>query len=147
MNLKLPRIGVFIAGIALAVPAFAATNSSLPPEHKTGSVSYMSGGIGSKEAKAMQAAEKRYNLSLEFAKRAKAKNEFLADVSVLVKNKSGKMVLDTNSEGPFLLADMPAGKYTIIARYEGHKLTRTAYVRTKQHKRLFFLWPEKTAKM
>jgi len=136
-----------MAGVALAVPAFASTSAHLPLEYKAGTVSYMSGGIGSREAKAMKAAENRYDLALEFVKRAKPKDEYLADISVTVKDKSGKMVLDTRSDGPFLLADMPAGKYTIVADYAGHKLTRTAEVMSRHHEQLVFLWPEKTEKM
>jgi len=147
MNTRLLRVGALTAGVALAMSGMAAASSQLPPLHKTGNVSYMSGGIGSQEATAMKAAEKGYNLALEFAKQAKPKNEYLADISVMVKNNSGKTLLDTHSQGPFLLVDMPAGKYTIVADYQGHKLTRTAAVRAQHHERLVFVWPENTGRM
>jgi hypothetical protein len=146
MSKRLARTGILIAGIAMAMPAFSAVTAHLPPEHKAGAVTYMSGGIGTDEAEAMKAAEHRYGLALEFLEAAMPRNEYLADIGVKVKDRAGKVVLETRSVGPYLLATLPAGTYTIVADNDGHMLTRTAQIAPDQHKRVVFLWPNETAR-
>lgn len=143
MKAKLAKIGVLVAGIALAAPAFSSMSAQLPPEQKAGAITYMTGGVGTDQANAMKAAEHHYGLTLEFAQQAKPRNEYLAGINVKVSNASGKMLLDTQSDGPFLMAKLPAGKYTVAATYDGHLMTRTANVSSKHHARLVFVWPHK----
>ena len=145
MSKKLATASILIAGIAFAAPAFSSTSAQLPPEHKAGPVTYMSGGVGTDEVNAMKAAEHRYNLALEFVRKAAPRDEYLAGITVKVKDRSGKMLLDVDSNGPFLLSRMPAGKYTIAASNNGHVLTKIAEVTPKQHSRLVFVWPERAA--
>jgi hypothetical protein len=141
MSKKLATASILIAGIMFAAPAFSSTSAHLPAEHKAGPVTYMSGGVGTDEANAMKAAEHRYNLVLEFVQKARPRDEYLADIGVEVKDHSGKMLLNVDSNGPFLLSRMPAGKYTIVASNDGRILTKTAEVSSRHHSRLVFVWP------
>ena len=142
MSKKLATMSTLIASIAFAAPAFSSTSANLPAEHRAGPVTYMSGGIGTDEANAMKAAEHRYNLALEFVRKAKPRDDYIAGIAVKVKDPSGKMLLNTQSDGPFLVARMPAGKYTVAADHDGHLLTKTVDVTPKHHSRLVFVWPE-----
>lgn len=143
MSKKLATASILIAGIVFAAPAFSSTSAHLPPEHKAGPITYMSGGVGTDEANAMKAAEHRYNLALEFVRKAAPRDEYLADITVRVQDHSGKMLLNVDSNGPFLLSRMPAGKYTIAASNNGHILTKIAEVTPKHHARVVFVWPQK----
>jgi hypothetical protein len=145
MSKKLATASILIAGIVFAAPAFSSTSAHLPAEHKAGPVTYMSGGVGTDEANAMKAAEHRYNLALEFVQKARPRDEYLADIGVKVKDHSGKMLLNVDSNGPFLLSRMPAGKYTIAASNNDHVLTKVAEVTPKHPARLVFVWPERAA--
>ncbi|MDB6084134.1 MAG: carboxypeptidase regulatory-like protein, partial [Gammaproteobacteria bacterium] len=49
----------------------------------------------------------QYPLELEFARTAIPQNEYVTDVKVLIKDHQGTLVLDTISDGPFLLAKLP----------------------------------------
>ena len=145
MSKKLATASILIAGMAFAAPAFSSMGAHLPAEHKAGPVTYMSGGVGTDEANAMKAVEHRYNLALEFVQKARPRDEYLADIGVKVKEHSGKMLLNVDSNGPFLLSRMPAGKYTITASNDGHVLTKVAEVTPKHPARLVFVWPERAA--
>jgi hypothetical protein len=46
-------------------------------------------------------------------------NEYLADIKVEIKDKNGKLVLDAVVQGPFLLAKMPPGRYSVSADNDG----------------------------
>lgn len=142
MKAKASLIAVTIAasGLAFAVNAVAAPLSALPATQKQGEISYLSGGIGLTEANAIKHVAKRYPLELEFVLKAKPKDEYLADVKVNIKDAHGKVVLDTTADGPFLLAQMPAGKYTISADRDGKVEHRRIEIAAKEHQRLVFAW-------
>ena len=123
------------SGTALAIPI-----QNLPPEETQGAVTYRTGGIGQSEAAAMQQAEKNYPLSLEFAERAGPKNWFLANVEVTIKDQHGNPALRTFADGPYLLARLPDGRYTVTATDNGRSETRQITVAAGKPDHLFFLW-------
>ena len=134
-----------LAASLAASTAFAAighpASSKLPKEMVQGQVRYVSGGIGHEEALAFERAARSYPLTLEFAKAAKPRNEFMADVKVVIRDSNGNTVLDTVSGGPFLLAKLPAGRYDINATWNGKSIDRHAYVAEGKPIHLGLLWP------
>jgi hypothetical protein len=123
-----------------AFPAFAAIPRTLPPAQTHGIVTYVSGGIGQKEAQAFEAAARQYPLDLEFASTHTPPAKFTADVHVIITDAQGTRVLDTQSKGPFLLAKLPAGRYTVTAEQHQQTLTRTVHVSTHKPTHVRFLW-------
>lgn len=123
--------------LALAFPLFAATLPQPKTEH---GVTYLSGGIGRDEASAMKAEAKSYPLSLVFSAGKKA--EYVAGVSVDVKDRAGKAMLDAVSDGPIMLIKVPAGKYRIVATRHGKALQRTVLVKAKGDRQVSFHWPK-----
>jgi hypothetical protein len=132
--------GLLVGSLLISLPAFAAPSVPLPPEQTQGAVSYVSGGLGKEEAQAFKAAAKQYPLSLEFGVKHAPHAEFTTNVHVMVKDAQGKSVLDTRSDGPFLLAKLPIGHYTVTAEQHGQTLTKTAEVVTHKPVHLTFLW-------
>lgn len=124
-----------VPGVALAMPI-----QNLPPQESQGAVTYRTGGIGQSEAAAMRQAEKSYPLSLEFAERAGPKNWFLANVEVTIKDQHGNTALQTFSDGPFLLARLPDGHYTVTATDNGKSETRQITVAAGKPDHLVFVW-------
>jgi len=52
---------------------------------------------------------------------AEPRAEYLAGTHVAIRDASGNTVLDTDSDGPFLLARLPDGRYTIEASNKGER--------------------------
>jgi hypothetical protein len=133
-----------IANVAAAFPAHAATSTMLPPEKTAAGIAYRTGGIGEEEAAAMKKAESRYPLVLEFVGKPVARGlnaEYLADVRVTIADaKDGKSVLSTTAAGPFLMAKVAPGKYTVTAEYQGKTKHRTVEVRAKKTEHVMFEW-------
>ena len=126
--------------LGLALPAWAGTAMSytLPQTKTENGISYMSGGVGKPEAKAMEEEARHYPLSMVFS--AAKDNEFLANVHVSIKNQSSKEVLSAVSDGPIMLVKLPAGKYTIAAAAHGKTLHRTVQVPSKGDRQISFHW-------
>ncbi|RPI44794.1 MAG: carboxypeptidase regulatory-like domain-containing protein [Betaproteobacteria bacterium] len=134
-------VSIFSAvGIAVAATAMSASTSALPPEQVQGSVSYLSGGIGLDESNAIKQAASQYSLELEFVRKATPKAEYLSNIKVTIKDNAGKTVLETMSNGPFLLAKLPAGQFTVTAERGGEAKQRMVNIKAKGHERVMFVW-------
>ena len=106
---------------------------------QNGPVSFVSGGVGEDERQEIQKLSPDYSLELLFATKG-TPNEYLADIKVEIKDKNGKVVLDAISKGPFLLAKMPPGKYSISADNDGVVKRQTIQVAGAKPHRVVFVW-------
>ena len=131
---------IAVSGMTLTLNAIGGTDSHLPAAQKAGEVTYIMGGIGQTEADAIKHAAKYYPLELEFLLKAKPKAEYLSNVQVRIKDAHDKMVLNVNADGPYLLAKVPAGKYTISAERNGKVEHRQIEISATDHRRVVFEW-------
>lgn len=132
-----------ITALALGVGgqhALAADMSSVPQPDQAGQVDYLSGGIGTDQSASLKQEMRHYSLTLEFAGRAGDSNEYLADIPVNITDAHGRQVLSTVTEGPFLLASLPDGRYSVTATYNGQTQRRSVQIHTSSHVHEVFLW-------
>ena len=137
---SLVTTGVIIFSLLMAPLTFAALPHALPPEQTQGGVTYVSGGVGQEETQAFEAAAVQYPLMLEFAIKHAPRAEYTANVHVVVTDTQGRRVLDTHSDGPFLLAKLPVGRYIVTAERHHEPLTRTVHVASHKPTHVMFLW-------
>ncbi|MBX3589595.1 MAG: hypothetical protein KF755_01680 [Burkholderiaceae bacterium] len=129
------------AALAAIVPAQAA---SLPQVRHSGAIEYLSGGIGHDEAAAIEAASAHWPVTMEFAVRDGKRADFAADVRVEVRDAKGRVALDTRSSGPFLLARLQPGSYSVRATLSDHTLQQALHVSSGKPSRVVFVWPAGT---
>lgn len=92
----------------------------LPEVHTSGDVSYVTGGIPYEQLPAFTAARGQFPLNIEVYERDGAKNAFTADAEVkLVAAKSGDVVLEATTQGPYLWAKVPPGQYKLQTTLNG----------------------------
>jgi hypothetical protein len=128
---------IALLGGSLAV---SAADLQLPPERHQGSVAYVSGGIGKDEATAFEQAAAQYPLTLEFVEKTSPHREFLSDVAVVIQDQRGQNVLSTRTTGPFLLVNLPDGRYQVITSYNGKREERRVTVNRTGRQRVIFEW-------
>jgi hypothetical protein len=127
--------GALLMGSALV----HATN--LPPVHRMGQVEYLTGGIGKDESTAIQAAGKKWPLTLEFAQKDGRRADFVADVNVIVRDAKGHPALQAEAKGPFMLAKLAPGRYNVDATLAGKTLHQHVIVKHGQPAQVAFVWP------
>ncbi|TCT10171.1 carboxypeptidase-like regulatory domain-containing protein [Paralcaligenes ureilyticus] len=132
----------FMLAAILLIGALAYTqaHAELPPLHHQGSTDYVSGGIGIDESTAFKAAMSQFPLALTFASNREGNAEYVSDVQVVVRDSQSKQVLNVVSEGPYFLARLPAGKYEVLATYQGKTQSRKADIGGTGTARLMFEW-------
>ncbi len=134
---------IAISGLTLALNSVAApatSIASLPAPQNAGEVTYIMGGVGKSEADAIRHVARYYPLEVEFLLKTKPKNEQLSDVKVRIKDANDKTILNVIADGPFLLAKMPAGKYTISAERNRKVEHRQFSIAGNDHQRVVFEW-------
>ncbi|WP_313621850.1 carboxypeptidase-like regulatory domain-containing protein [Achromobacter sp.] len=144
MNKRIERC-TMAAAMALGSMAIAGVLSTaqagLPAVKHQGSVEYVSGGIGIDESEALKAAASNYPLALTFAaQRGGGKADYVADVTVAIRDAQGGNVLQATSEGPYMLVRLPAGKYRISATFNGQPQEREVTVQNTGTTRAMFEW-------
>jgi hypothetical protein len=109
----------------------------MPQVQQQGDVSFVSGGVGLDESKALQSAQHDWPLSLRFTGRA---GEFLADVRVQITDSHGANVLDTTSRGPYMLVRVRPGRYNVHVSHAGVDKTSAVTVGSNGSARASFIW-------
>lgn len=132
-------VALFALGSGVILPSTAADTLASLEARQYGPVLFVSGGVGEEERQQIEKLSPDYPLQLLFATKG-SPNEYLADVGVQIKNKDGKVVLDAVSQGPFLLAKMPPGKYSISADNDGVVKRQTIQVAGAKPHRVVFIW-------
>ncbi len=127
--------------LGLAAMVFATLTMAQTAPEKTATqngVSFISGGIGMDSEERLKAREKEFNLKLVFTL---VEGNYVADVGVTIKNAAGKTMVEHVADGPFFMAKLPAGAYSVTAAYEGKTQTRKVSVRDGRLHTEHIRWP------
>lgn len=101
-------------------------------------ISYVSGGIANEGQAKVKELGQDMPLHLVFA-RSDGGN-YMADVAVMIADKSGKTVFDLKSSDPLLYVKLPAGSYKVTAKGEGKTVERNVEVPAKGQKTETLRW-------
>jgi hypothetical protein len=129
------------SSLAVVPPAYRA---HLPPEQHQGEVSYISGGLSRPEADAIKRASQAYPLELVFRQDVNGKPTDLYDVPLEIRNDAtGKVVFDGKSAGPYFIARLPKGRYTVTAHWDHWNFSRDLAIGDARS-RMVFAWKRDT---
>lgn len=134
---------VMVVAISLTLPinVLAEESMLMPKPEITGNVTYVSGGVGESEAEMMRGVAKDYPLEIVFVQKLKQQEEFLANVKVQIQDSHKNTVLDITTDGPYLFANLPQGKYLVIAEHNEDTKRQWVRVNIKKHQKIVFWWP------
>jgi hypothetical protein len=128
--LALPLLATcLIAGAAGAQPASIVTANP---------TAFLNGGIGEDEADAMRSKAHEFPLRLIFADGPR--NEFTANIPVVISDARGNSVLALPDAGPMLYVMLPEGIYTVTAQADGITKTQHLALKAGQGQNVVFHW-------
>lgn len=135
------RLGAALWGASmLGVSAVAAAADARPTPQKEGEASYIVGGVGRGEARAIEQLSERYPLQLTFLAKIRDHGAYTLGAQVSIKTDAGDPVLELRADGPLMLVDLPAGRYIVSASLDGQTLEREVEVGGTPQE-LHFEWP------
>lgn len=116
----------------------AAAATPAPSASSATSVPFLSGGVGDDSMAQLVAREKEFDLKLFLVGQS---GSYLSDIRITIIDANGKGVLLTTSEGPVLLANLPAGTYSVKAQKNGHTLEQKISVTPGKLQTTYFRFP------
>ena len=130
-------LAAVLSSSVLLAPAAGAVDNDNESVRTAGSVSYVSGGVGTESIERLNSLSGNFNLKLVFALKS---GEYVSGVRVSVADAAGKTFLDTTSEGPWLLAKLPVGRYRVSATFGGKAVTQSVTLDAAKLRTLDFRW-------
>src|SRR5438045_2003792 len=108
---------MFVCAAGVGAGLSAAEMGLAPP----GNIDFINGGITQDEADALRAEARAHPLEVMLAQyRGDEGNAFVADANVRIyDNSTGREIADLPRSGPIILADLPEGRYTVEAEFQG----------------------------
>lgn len=119
-----------IAGLSVACAAANAVTAG----STAGGHPYVSGGVGDTEQRRLIADSHQYSLWMITA--ARGSGAYLADAHLRVADTRGRTVFDGPLDGPFLMIDLPRGRYTVEATWGDQTVRRTVSIGRDDHDRM-----------
>ena len=137
-----------VIGRHLLAPLFmlsllSACYAQLPKVQTQGDITYIAGGIGEDEVKAMKAESKSWPLSIEFSEHLVSQDLWVAQVYLRILDSKGKTLFDTTVDGPIFLGKVPPGNYELLATYQEVTKRRVIEIKQGQHIKESFNWQSK----
>ncbi len=108
--------------------------------HNNQGIRYVSGGVGEGERAELNGLSSEFNLRLLFA--MQGSGEYLSSVQVMIQDGSGGTILSADSKGPWFLAQLPPGNYTVVVNVSGRDQPQrqTTHIKNSGQSRLDFYW-------
>lgn len=147
VGLKHIRQGFYRRILWAAVCLFhASALADLPPVQNYAGVDYLTGGFGLEESTAIKEAMSDYAVAFTFASSDGARAAYVSQVQVVIRDTHDATWLNVESQGPFLLVQLPAGRYQVFATYRNITRSQSFSVTDGQTTRVVFDWPRPAAK-
>jgi len=128
------------SGVVLIAVLAAAVALAQPRVRTQDGVSWISGGISGDERGELILMLPSHNLKLIMA--AERSGAYLTDVELVVVDARGAKVLDTRLEGPWFLAQLPAGRYELLLTHNGVTQKRTVTIPATGRRDGYFYWKD-----
>ncbi len=112
MNKRSPLLLSALVFTLIAAPAWAMRDGRTSQGQP-----FLTGGIGSEERDALKVQREYFNLRVLTA--AKGSGAYLSDVRVTITDSTGRSVLETVMDGPWLYVQLLPGAYQVRVVYNG----------------------------
>jgi hypothetical protein len=145
-RLRRPLAALVLGGTAAFLGAVTSAHAfSNPPIQVAQGIEYMCGGAARDEAAFMEMVSPRWAATIEFGvsdgKGAQVAG-FPAKALIEVRQKyTGQVVMDVQSQGPYMLARLNPGAYDVNVTLGGLTLTQSLVVIAGMPARTSFVWP------
>ncbi|HAF02105.1 MAG TPA: hypothetical protein DCO68_04635 [Methylophilaceae bacterium] len=115
---------------------------NLAIKKSTQGIAYVTGGISDDEVEALRPYTKKFSLHLVFSEGVSGRS--ITDIDVNIYNTDSKLVFKTIKAQPQLFVDLPAGTYTIVAKYNENKQRYKFELAANEHKKIILNWKNLT---
>jgi hypothetical protein len=134
MNAVLHGLARWAVASSLAIGAAAVP--ALQVGKTPDGANFVSGGVSHEELRVLHARRDAYSLWVITA--ASKSGSYLADVLLTIRDGQRRIVFNRRLDGPWLMIDLPLGRYQVEAALDGQAQQRTTTIHQGDHHQLFF---------
>lgn len=134
------RISIGMLALLLAGPAAAMSEGKTAQGEP-----YVTGGIGADELEALEKQRRRFSLRLLTA--AKGSGAYLSDALIKITDASGRTVLNTTADGPWVYVNLKLGDYKVTVTYKGRVQQRATKIHAGDNHEVFFYFDEEVDRL
>ena len=128
-----------LAAVLLTV-LFAGPATAMTQGKTTQGEPFVTGGVGAAELENLEKGRKGFSLRVLTA--AKGSGAFLADALIKITDASGKTVLDTKADGPWVYVNLKLGDYKVMVTYKGKSQQQATKIHAGDNHEIFFYFEE-----
>lgn len=139
MKFSFLRLMVFACSLCFGGHALALKVPAPELQTSAAGVRYVTGGVGVDERQAMRSAYPHFKLLVEVAQKGGA---YIAGMHIRIHNAQGQEMLETLIDGPWLLADLPAGDYNLTVLHNSREFSKKITLGGEAQQQVVFLWPK-----
>jgi hypothetical protein len=119
--------------------AFSQSGPFLIKKEQVNGITVISGGVGQDERDYMQDMADQFSTKIILSLKS---GNYLARVPVTIKDSGGEKVLEMETNGPWLYAELPQGRYTVTASYEGEAMEKQVNVPQSGQATVYLQWED-----
>jgi hypothetical protein len=124
--------------VALTLTALSAGLAhGTAPGGATNDIPYVSGGVGLDAREELRAQEGDYNLMMVMVL---SDGHYMGGADLRIRDQGGTTLLAIDAQGPWVLARLRAGSYTVEARAGGVRRTARCVIHEKGLRRVVLTW-------
>jgi hypothetical protein len=131
-----------IKSILLTACLFSSTIvwAQIPETQRSLGISYISGGVGEGESTAILAEAKQWPLLLELSQLENGRGVWIFGSQIKIVNSKSAVIFDAKAQGPYMLVNLEAGDYVILASYQGLEQKRAISIKAGQPQKVSIFW-------
>lgn len=114
--------------------------AQIPDTQYSQGISYISGGVGQEEAKAILAEAKQWPLMLELSQMESGRGVWIFGAKIRITNSTQKLIFDAQADGPYVLINLNPGDYQIDVAYEDVTQKRSIRIQADRREKLSIFW-------
>jgi hypothetical protein len=125
---------------AICLMLSAVIFAQIPDTQYSQGISYISGGVGEEESRAILAEAKQWPLLLELSQLENGRGVWIFGAKIKISNANHQVIFDAHADGPYILINLPLGQYQIEAAYQGVTQRKAVNIQGSASQKLAIFW-------
>lgn len=128
---------IFIAQLLVFGSMSAA---QIPDTQYSQGISYITGGVGEDETRAILSEAKQWPLLLEMSQIENGRGVWIFGAMVNILNDKSQSIFNAQADGPYMLVNLEAGNYVIQASFKGVQQSKAISIKADTSQKISLFW-------